>query len=82
MWARSNVRTAYTSSVAFLQQQEVVKIKVALGEGEPDMELRYRKGTDPAEAAETFIKVCISGFIIVVSFYLVRGLEKFAQGAV
>uniref|UniRef100_A0A914ZZ52 PFU domain-containing protein n=1 Tax=Parascaris univalens TaxID=6257 RepID=A0A914ZZ52_PARUN len=49
-------RVAEAEALLAAQQQEVVKIKVALGEGEPDMELRYRKGADPAEAAETFIK--------------------------
>lgn len=34
-----------------------MKIKVSLEDGQPDMELRYKKGSDPAEAAQTFITV-------------------------
>ncbi|VIO94008.1 WD domain containing protein [Brugia malayi] len=37
------------------QQNEIVKIKVALDDGEPHIELRYKKGSDPYDAAQTFL---------------------------
>ncbi|VDK58409.1 unnamed protein product [Anisakis simplex] len=50
------IRTPAQSAWSIAVQQEVVKIKISLGEGEPDMELRYKKGSDPMDAAETFVK--------------------------
>ncbi|MFH4981306.1 hypothetical protein AB6A40_008015 [Gnathostoma spinigerum] len=38
------------------ERKEVVTIKVALDDGQPNLELRYRKGTDPAEAAQVFLQ--------------------------
>ncbi|KAJ1354239.1 hypothetical protein KIN20_011114 [Parelaphostrongylus tenuis] len=38
------------------QANEVVRINVSLDDGVPNMQLLYKKGTDPAEAAEKFIK--------------------------
>ncbi|KAK6732564.1 hypothetical protein RB195_016748 [Necator americanus] len=38
------------------QANETVVIKVSLDDGAPNMELRYKKGTDPALAAEKFIQ--------------------------
>ncbi|KAK5986865.1 hypothetical protein GCK32_003878 [Trichostrongylus colubriformis] len=38
------------------QANETVVIKVSLDDGAPNMELRYKKGTDPTLAAEKFIQ--------------------------
>lgn len=37
------------------QQSETVTIKVALDDGQPNIELRYKKGSDPYDAAQTFL---------------------------
>ncbi|EJD73820.1 WD domain-containing protein [Loa loa] len=48
-------KIAETEAVMAAQQNEVVKIKVALDDGEPHIELRYKKGSDPYDAAQTFL---------------------------
>ncbi|KHJ85570.1 PUL domain protein, partial [Oesophagostomum dentatum] len=60
------ISTAYEDAVAAKvakelerkerQASETVVIKVSLDDGAPNMELRYKKGTDPALAAEKFIQ--------------------------
>lgn len=39
------------------QDNQEIVIKVALDDGNPQLELRYKKGSDPAIAAENFIRV-------------------------
>uniref|UniRef100_A0A915Q0D1 Phospholipase A-2-activating protein n=1 Tax=Setaria digitata TaxID=48799 RepID=A0A915Q0D1_9BILA len=48
-------KIAEVEAVLTAQQNEVVKVKVALDDGEPHIELRYKKGSDPYEAAQTFL---------------------------
>lgn len=38
------------------QEQDVVTIKVTLDDGAPMLELKYVKGSNPADAAEKFIR--------------------------
>ncbi|VDO43259.1 unnamed protein product [Onchocerca flexuosa] len=48
-------KIAEVEAVLSAQQNEIVKIKVALDDGEPHIELRYKKGSDPYDAAQTFL---------------------------
>ncbi|KAM3720048.1 Ubiquitin fusion degradation protein [Dirofilaria immitis] len=48
-------KVAEFEAVLAAQQSEIVKIKVALDDGEPHVELRYKKGSDPYDAAQTFL---------------------------
>uniref|UniRef100_A0A158R4Z2 WD_REPEATS_REGION domain-containing protein n=1 Tax=Syphacia muris TaxID=451379 RepID=A0A158R4Z2_9BILA len=48
-------KIAFAEAQRAAQEQGVIKIKVSLDDGHPNMELRYKKGSDPVEAAETFI---------------------------
>ncbi|RCN40028.1 PUL domain protein [Ancylostoma caninum] len=64
--ASAEVAAAYEDAVAVKvakelerkerQANETVVIKVSLDDGAPNMELRYKKGTDPTLAAEKFIQ--------------------------
>ncbi|VDN08021.1 unnamed protein product [Thelazia callipaeda] len=46
---------AKSEAVMAAQQNETVKIRVAVGNGEPNIELRYNKGSDPYDAARIFL---------------------------
>ncbi|CAG9534252.1 unnamed protein product [Cercopithifilaria johnstoni] len=48
-------KIAEGEAILVAQQNEIVKIKVALNDGEPHIELRYKKGSDPYVAAQTFL---------------------------
>uniref|UniRef100_A0A8R1XTE8 Phospholipase A-2-activating protein n=1 Tax=Onchocerca volvulus TaxID=6282 RepID=A0A8R1XTE8_ONCVO len=48
-------KIAEVEAVLAAQQNEIVKIKVALDDGEPQIELQYKKGSDPYDAAQTFL---------------------------
>ncbi|VBB33555.1 unnamed protein product, partial [Acanthocheilonema viteae] len=48
-------KIAEAEAILAAQQNEIVKIKVALDDGEPHIELRYKKGSDPYDAAQTFL---------------------------
>ncbi|VDN58557.1 unnamed protein product [Dracunculus medinensis] len=50
------IRKEFLREQALARERNVVTIKVALDDGQPNMELKYTKGSDPVKAAEIFIQ--------------------------
>uniref|UniRef100_A0A0R3RH49 PFU domain-containing protein n=1 Tax=Elaeophora elaphi TaxID=1147741 RepID=A0A0R3RH49_9BILA len=48
-------KIAEVEAILAAQQNKIVKIKIALDDGEPNIEFRYKKGSDPYDAARAFV---------------------------